>query len=194
MKNTDPDTLYKIAENQAGYFTAKQAKQAGYSRQRLYDFSKGGQFTRVEHGIYRLTYFPASRFEDLYIAFLRTGPKSVISHESALSVYGLTDILPAKVHIIIPRTGSRRRTNIQLHTNRLEPDEITAREGLSITTPARTIADAIASGVESNLIEQAITEALRRGLTSRDNLLKQAKRRGGRVAEQIQRVIGMQEK
>ena len=58
---------------------------------------------------YRLSRFPPSRFEDLFVAWLKCGPKSAISHESALAIYDLSDVLPAEVHITVPRTASRRR-------------------------------------------------------------------------------------
>ncbi|MEN8171547.1 MAG: type IV toxin-antitoxin system AbiEi family antitoxin domain-containing protein [Chloroflexota bacterium] len=189
MKKPDIDTLYQIAEDQAGYFTAKQALEAGYYRQRLYDLANRGQFMRVQHGIYRLARFPASRFEDLFIASLRTGPDSVVSHESALSVYDLSDILPTKTHIIIPRTGSRRRKGIQLHTHKLGEDEISQREGLRITTVERTIADVIVGGASYQHARQAIQEALQRGLTTKSRLRKQAEERKGRALKTITQIL-----
>jgi predicted transcriptional regulator of viral defense system len=185
--NTGPDydRLYEIAESQAGYFRAAQARQAGFSWERLSDNVKTGRFQRVSRGVYRLTHFPSSPFEDLFVAWLRTGSNSVISHESALSVYELSDVLPGEVHVIIPRTASRRRPGIRLHTNRLEPDEITMREGLPITTVARTIADVARSGMAEEHIRQAIQGALQRGLTTGEDLLLQAARHGGRAAQLI---------
>ena len=137
----DFDKLYEIAEGQAGYFTTSQAESAGFSGERLSNTVKSGKYQRAALGMYRLTYFPASAHEDLFIAWLVTGPHSVISHESALAVYGLSDLLPGAVHVIVPRTASRRRKNIRLHTNRLEARDITTRDGLPITTVARTIAE-----------------------------------------------------
>jgi len=122
--------------------------------------------------------FPASPYEDLFVAWLCTGPNSVISHESALTVYELSDALPGEIHIIVPRTASRRKAGIRLHTNRLAADEVTQRAGLPITTVARTIADVITGGLARDQIRQASHEALQRGLTTRENLLAQAVRRG----------------
>ena len=106
--------LYEIAEQQAGYFTAAQALEAGYSRPLLSYYTKVGRFDRVHRGVYRLVQFPGSPYEDLFVACLRTGPDSVISHESALAVYELSDVLPGEVHVIVPRTASRRRVGIRL--------------------------------------------------------------------------------
>jgi predicted transcriptional regulator of viral defense system len=185
--------LYEIAEGQAGYFTTTQAESAAFSRERLSNTVKSGKFQRAAQGVYRLAYFPASAHEDLFIAWLITSPHSVISHESALAVYELSDVLPEAVHIIVPRTASRRRRNIRLHTNRLEPDEITTRNGLPITTVARTIADVSGSGVASELIAQTIQEALKRGLVSEVDLRIQAKRRGGRAKQIIQQFFNKED-
>jgi predicted transcriptional regulator of viral defense system len=185
----DYDHLYEIAEAQAGYFTAQQAQSVGFSWERLSSNVKRGKFVRIKPGIYRLTHFPGSPYEDLFIAWLRTGPSSTISHESALSVYELTDVLPGEVHVIVPRTASRRREGIHLHTNRLEPDEITTRLGLPVTTVARTITDVITGGLAAEHVRQAVQEALRRDLTTPDSLLEQASRRGGIVEKMIRDIL-----
>jgi predicted transcriptional regulator of viral defense system len=185
----DYDRLYEIAESQAGYFGAAQARQVGFSWERLSGNVRSGRFQRIFRGVYRLTHFPGSPFEDLFVAWLRTGPNSVISHESALSVYDLSDVLPGEVHVIIPRTASRRRQGIRLHTNRLQPDEITQREGLPITTAARTIVDVAKSGLAEEQIHLAIQEALQRGLTTKEDLFLQADRHGGRAARLITQAI-----
>ena len=185
----DYDQLYEIAESQGGYFTARQARRAGFSYERLSNNASVGRFERIQHGIYRLVHFPHSRFEDLFVAWLRTGPDSVISHESALIVYDISDVLPGEIHVTMPRTGSRRRKDIRLHTNLLAPDETTMREGLPITTVARTIVDVARSGLAEEQVRLAIRQALQRGLTTRENLCRMADRHGGRAAWLISRVL-----
>lgn len=179
------DRLYKIAEDQAGYFTAEQARQVGFSYERLSANTSKNRFIRMDHGIYRLNHFPSSLYEDLFAAWLRTGPDSVISHHSALSVYDLSDHLPSEVHVIVPRTASRRREGLQLHTHQITEDEITRRAGLPVTTPARTIADAANSSLSREFVIQAVDEALQRGLATKDEILHQADKRGGRAKEII---------
>ena len=181
--NTEPDydRLYETAENQAGYFTASQAQNCGFSWERLSDNVKRGRFMRLYRGVYRLTHFPSSPHEDLFVAWLRTGPQAVISHQSALSLYNLSDLLPGEIHVIIPRSASRRRSGLRLHTNSLKPEEITTREGLPVTTVARTIADVAIDGLAKELVVQAIHEAVNRGLTSQEALLAQADYQAGRA-------------
>jgi predicted transcriptional regulator of viral defense system len=185
----DYDGLYEIAESQAGYFTASQAREVGFSWERLSSNAKTGLFLRVARGVYRLSRFPGSAYEDLFVAWLRTGRNAVISHESALSVYDLTDVLPSDIQLIVPQTASRRRKGIRQHTNQLAPDDITHREGLPVTTVARTIADVAVSGLAEELVQQAIRESLQRGLTSNNELLSHAERRGGRARRIVQNTL-----
>lgn len=180
MNKPNHNHLYQIAEDQGGYFTAAQAQEAGFSWERLSNTVKSGKFRRVTRGVYRLTHFPGSRYEDLFVAWLRTGPDSVISHDSALSVYDITDVLPHEIHVIIPRTASRRRKRLRLHTNQLDKSEITNREGLPITTAARTLADVSAAGLASEQVKLGIRQAIERGLVTMDMLWDQAEKRKGR--------------
>ena len=180
MGNPDYDALYKIVEDQGGYFTAAQARSVGFSWERLSNNVKSDQFERVFRGVYRFVKFPSSRYEDLFIAWLRAGPESVISHESALSVYGLSDIIPSEIHVIVPRTASRRGKGIKYHTNKLEDCEITRREGLPVTTLPRTIADISRSGVPEEQVVMAIRDGIEKGLISFEMLRIEADKRGGR--------------
>jgi predicted transcriptional regulator of viral defense system len=168
--------LYEIAESQGGYFTTKQAERACYSRKDLSALSKRRKFSRVSWGIYRITLFPTTSYDDFFMAVLKSGPHSVISHQSALSIYELSDILPAKIHIIIPKSRSRRREGIKYHTCNLSKNDITSYKGLPITTVERTITDVVRSGLDTHLIEQAINQGINRGMITRVSLLDQASR------------------
>jgi len=48
-------TLLGKAQEQGGYFTAKQAKESGYDYPHFDYHVSTGSFERVEHGVYRLT-------------------------------------------------------------------------------------------------------------------------------------------
>ena len=183
--SSDPQELYRIAESQAGYFTTRQARAAGFSSALLNYHLKGGRFLRIRRGVYRLAQFPEMPHVDLFVVWLSAGERAVLSHESALALYGLTDLLPAEIHLTVPRTGSRRLPGVRFHTARLRPEEVTWRQGLPVTTPARTIVDLIRSGVAEEWIRQAIHQALARGMLNETMLREEAARHGGHVAEMI---------
>jgi predicted transcriptional regulator of viral defense system len=181
----DPDKLFVIAEAQAGYFTAAQALGAGYSRGLLAHHAKEGMLRRARRGVYRLSRYPGSPREDLYVAWLQAGPHAVISHDSALELYGLSDMLPAESHVTVPRSSSRRRVSVRMHTSAVEPGEVTMRDGLPVTTVSRTIADIARAGADRATIRQAVEEALGRGLVGEEELREQAHKRGGRALAEI---------
>ena len=179
------DKLYQIAEAQAGYFTTGQAEAAGVDRPRLSRYAAAGRLQRVRWGVYRLVHFPRSRHEDLFVAWLETGPDSVISHDSALALYDLSDALPAAIHVTVPRTASRRRHGLRLHTSQIGPDEITRYEGLPVTTVVRTIADVAREGLSDEFVGQAVREAVAAGLVAPEDLIAAAGRCGRRVRQVI---------
>lgn len=180
-QSPDLDDLYALAEPKAGYFTASEASSVGYSRSLLAHHVRSGMLDRVERGVYRLRRFPESPRADLIIAQLRVGRNAAISHESALVLYDLSDVLPSEVHVTIPRTASRRRRGVKLHTSPLRPEDVTARDGLAVTTVERTIADVARSGLSDELVLQALEQALERGLTTPSRIGQYAELRGGRT-------------
>jgi predicted transcriptional regulator of viral defense system len=185
----DHEALYEIAEQQGGYFSTAQAREAGFGYSLLSYHVRSGRFERIRPRIYRFVQFPASPHEDLYVASLQAGPEAVISHDSALALYDLSDLLPNQVHVTIPRTASRRRLGLVLHTNRLEPKDVTRYEGLPVTTVLRTLVDVTVAGLPDEQVYQAIHEALRRGLVGRDSLLQRAASHGGRIKRLVEESV-----
>ena len=123
------------------------------------------------------------------MAWLRCGPKSVISHDSALAVYDLSGVIPGEVHVTVPRSASRRRPGIRQHTRSIDPSEITIREGLPVTSVPRTIADVASAGLPEEHVGEAIRDALKEGLVGPELLLREAQNRGGRAARLIARFL-----
>jgi len=187
INKPDHDALFHIAESQAGYFTAAQARPAGFTRSLLAHHLQSGLFERVHRGVYRLKRFPASPHEDLFVACLSVGPRAVISHDSALALYELSDLLPAEIHLTVPRTASRRHEGLRLHTNRLDASEIVQYNGLQVTTVPRTISVITSGGLADELVIQAIRQALQRGLTTLQELRSLTSRGARRVADLIVR-------
>lgn len=185
----DQDALYRVAEAQGGYFTPRQARDAGYSRSLLAHHARTGLFIHVRHGVYRLSRFPSSDIEDLYATWLEVGENAVLSHDSALALYGLSDLLPSEIHFTVPRTSSRRRQRVRLHTSRLASGDTTHREGLPVTTVARTVADLANAGLPEELLHQAVREALDQGLVTRGDLESQLARGRGRAKRIIARCL-----
>jgi hypothetical protein len=168
-----PNALFQIAEQQQGYFTAKQAAHAGYQLGSQAHHVKSGNWVRVERGIYRLARFPQSSEEQLVIYSLwsrnRAGePEGVYSHQTALSIHELSDVNPAKLHMTVPPTFRRSAKvpkMLVLQRANLDEKELEKRQGFAVTRPLRSIADlAAAESVSRDIVEQALIEARQRGL------------------------------
>jgi predicted transcriptional regulator of viral defense system len=175
-------TLLSKALEQGGYFTAKQAKETGYDYPHLDYHVSTGNFERVEHGLYRLTSLPVGENDDLVRLSLwsrnrQDVPQAVLSHESALVLHELAELLPDKVHLTVP-PGFRKRApaGCVLHKAALGPREVEERIGFRVTSPARTLLDVAASGVSREQLEKAAVEALTRGLVQRSKLAALAAR------------------
>lgn len=171
---TGLQSLYNIAESQAGYFTTAQAAAVDVSRRLLSHYTTTGSLQRVRYGLYRITRFPTTPYEDIHQALLWVGSSSVASHMTALVVYGLSDAMPSKVHVttVIPFTGTQQ--GVTIHHGSLDPDEITQREGVRVTSPIRTISDVMA--LDRQLAVQSLEEALERGIVRRSQIRSSAHR------------------
>lgn len=168
------DRLYEIAAAQEGMFTTQQAAEAGYSPQLLVHHIRGGRMVRVRRGIYRLVHFPAGEHEELVTVWLWSEQAGVLSHETALALHGLSDALPAQVHLTLPAAWKKRRFRVPegvvLHHADVEPNERAWAGPVPITSVARTLNDLATSGLSPELLRQAAQQALRRGLTKRAEL------------------------
>src|SRR3954471_697589 len=99
--------LSALAHEQGGYFTTKQAKEAGYGYRHLDYHETAGNFERVQHGLYRLPTVPISEHDEyirlsLWSRNQKDEPQAVVSHESALVLHELSELLPGQIHLTVP--------------------------------------------------------------------------------------------
>lgn len=159
--------LYEIASEQKGYFLTQQAIKLGISAPLLSQKIRKNQLESVHQGIYRFTQFPASDNEDLMIIWLWSKKEGVFSHETALSIYDISDVLPSKIYITLPLTHSRRRTppkGVIVYFDLLEDKDITWYEEFQITKIKRTLMDLVIKKFDQEIIEQAITTGIQTNL------------------------------
>jgi predicted transcriptional regulator of viral defense system len=168
--------LYNIAASQEGQFTTQQAASAGYSRPLLDHHQKAGRVTRIRRGIYRLVHFPPSEHEELVTAWLWSDSKGVISHQTALSLSGLSDLLPSKIHLTLPLTWRHRRFRVPqgfiLHHAAVPVADRAWHGPIPITSVRRTLTDCALTGLSPDLLRQAARQAISRGLVTRSELSK----------------------
>jgi predicted transcriptional regulator of viral defense system len=173
------DDLFAIADRQQGYFTSQQAEGCGFSRSNFHFKLRSGEWIKEQRGIYRLARYPVSERPELVLWALWSRDKKgnsqgVWSHQTALDIHELSDMMPAKMHLSVS-TRFRRRIdipkNLCLHFVDLIESDTETRQGFKVTTPLRTLIDIIDEGrTPQEQVIQAIREALQRGLISRGQL------------------------
>jgi hypothetical protein len=170
----DWDRLFEVAAGQAGYFTTSQAAAAGYSTQLLRKHVHAGRVIHPHRGIYRLVHYPATDHEELVTTWLWSEQMGVLSHQTGLSLHGLSDVLPAQVHLMLPEAWRRRRLRVPagvvLHHGDVAPEERSWFGPVPATNVRRTLNDCARDGLSPELLRQAAHQALRRGLVTRDAL------------------------
>ncbi len=171
--------LYEIAQSQQGFFTTKQATRAGFAEKTHAYHVKVRNWIREHRGIYRLADFPTAERPDLMLWYLWSQNRQEVlegtySHDTALSLHELSDIMPSKLHMTVPkhfRRNSRIPGILILHRADLAEGDLQEMQGVRVTRPLRTILDLLQAGqVDPSLIRQAIDEAMRRGLVSRKQI------------------------
>jgi len=188
--------LFELAAGQAGYFTAVQAHELGYSARSLVHHVSAGHVERVSRGFYRLVGVPASSHEDVVAAWLRFASRGgVVSHDTALALYDLAPSRSHEIHLTLPRECRPRTpqttTAVSLHTTTvpLRREEVTNRFGVQVTSPARTIADVADIGSDPSVVLEATSRALATGLVSANELHTAVRRRSARVRQLVERAI-----
>ncbi|HEY0037561.1 MAG TPA: type IV toxin-antitoxin system AbiEi family antitoxin domain-containing protein [Longimicrobium sp.] len=160
--------LFEIAADQHGYLTTAQARAEGIRPGTLTAMARRGTIERVSHGVYRLVQFPFREGAAYMEASLwPVGVRGVISHESALALYEISDVNPSKIHVTVPGVFRvRRRTpdHLVIHHADLRDDEIDRVDSVAVTTAERTIRDCSAAQLGPEIVRQAIGDAQRNGL------------------------------
>jgi predicted transcriptional regulator of viral defense system len=170
----DWNRLYEVASAQDGHFATQQAANAGYSSQLLLKHIRGGRIARVRRGVYRLVHFPAGEQENLAVVWLWSERMGVFSHQTALALHGLSDILPRQTHLTLPARWRRRRFRVPrgvvLHHADVLKKERVWFGPVPATSPSRTLTDCARESLTPDLLRQAARQALRRGLVTKADI------------------------
>lgn len=121
-----------------------------------------GSLRTIHPGVYATFGTPLDYRSRVLAACLASGDRSVASHRTALSMWGLLDG-EQRIDITAPRLSHPAPEGVVLHRpNELRPIDVTERKQVPITNPIRSLLDA---GVE--LPRHVVGECVERALVSR---------------------------
>jgi predicted transcriptional regulator of viral defense system len=163
--------LLATAAAQHGYFTTAQAAEHGISRRALTWRAQHGSAEHAGYGLYRLPHWPIDADDELY-ALQALAPFGTFSHETALALLGLSDIIPSTIHFTIPETSRlRSRSGVTLHRSRHGArTDRTLRDGLWVSSARRALLDAARGGADPDQLIAAARDARARAMLTPDDL------------------------
>lgn len=182
-------TLRALDYRQAGYVTAAQALDAGFSYQAQKYHVDRGNWQRVDRGLFRLPDWPAS-IDDVYVRWsLWSGRRGVIAHATALAVHDLGVLDPGRIHLTVPAGFGARDDAVVTRVGALPEGDVVARAGFRVTTVLRTILDVAAASTLQEPSDDAVAEALDRGFVVPGALRARADTFGDGAAVRIERAL-----
>lgn len=188
-----------------------------FGRPRVRDLVRSGRLVRLHYGVYRLAGAVESVHTHLYAAIAAAGTWAAASHLSGLALHDLPGGDLARMEIVAqrhrrkggPSSRPARARRGKWRTPRSSPSahvhetylmdkvDFTERHGIPVTTVARTLCDAGESvrlgDLDADTLTLAIQDALRRNLTSLEQLGATFERLGGRLrpgAIEFERALG----
>lgn len=155
--------LERLREKHSQIFTTSEANTLGVSPQLLRHYLAKGLIERASHGVYR---FPSNYGLDLESQIkelLKAAPQAIISHKTALRLYGLTEETPAQIDLLVPDKNipKRKFEDVKLHplAAGLMRNGLTSLRGIRITSLERTLIDLLRAGEPLSLVMAAFRDA-----------------------------------
>ena len=130
-----------IAGRQHGWVTSAQLATAGLGYAAVANRVKTGRLHRRYRGVYGVGHRPLSREAEWMAAILACGPDSCLACLTAAVHLKLWRRRVTGIDVLVP-TRHRGPSGVRVHRcRRLDPRDMTSREGIPVTTVPRTLVD-----------------------------------------------------
>lgn len=157
--------ISRIAELQRGIVHRSQLVEAGLTSASIKHRLAIGQLHRLYPRVYLVG---RPRLEPLgaaAAAAVHFGGHAVLSHRTAGLIWEILDAPELPVSVTVVGIDARSRSSLTIYRRSLSPQDVRARRGLPVTSPARTIID-LAGSVDAGELEATLALVLRRRLVT----------------------------
>jgi hypothetical protein len=144
--------LAELATKQYGVVATRQLAALGYSKSSVAKAAQAGRLHRIHRGVYVVGYRRLSWHGRCMAAVLASYP-SVASHLSAAWLWGIIRNRPGTIHVTCPASRRARRPFV-VHASDLPEVDRTIREGIPVTSVARTVLDLAIEGSARDIRRQ----------------------------------------
>lgn len=135
--------IVDLVQRQQGVVTHAQLTSLGVGRRTIERWLASGRLQAAHREVYAFGPRPLTKRGKWLAAVLAMGPGAFLSHRSAVALWGLAGDRP-KVDVNAPRgrqVRPGRASGIKVHRCKFEPHEVTVRDGIPVSTVARTLFD-----------------------------------------------------
>jgi Transcriptional regulator, AbiEi antitoxin/REase_MTES_1575 len=147
--------IAELARRQHGVVERAQLVRLGMGADAIGWRVKKGRLHRVHRGVYAVGHLSLTRNGLFTAAVLACGKGAALSHFSAAVLWAMLGDRGWPIHVTAER--KRRIEGVRTHWAHLEGERV-RREGITVTTPGRTLVD-LADVAPRRLLERAIDEA-----------------------------------
>jgi len=161
------DDIYEIAADNYGLITSAEARKIGVTTVEMARFVNDGRLERLGQGVYKLTRYIPTHFDQYAAAVALVGPGSYIHGESVLAMHNLALVNPMRTSVAIIK---RTRRNLPKWISIVTADSKetpTNYEGI----PSQSVADAILF-CKRSVMKERLLDAVH--VAAREGLIKQA--------------------
>jgi predicted transcriptional regulator of viral defense system len=131
-----------IANGQHGLVSLGQLEDLGLDRKTAYRRVEAGRLHRLYEGVFAVGHLPRTREARYMAAVLACGPEAVLSHRSAVDLWGLREDKRERVDVTAPGRRGRAPKGIAAHRHgSLAAADRTTERGIPCTTVARALLD-----------------------------------------------------
>ena len=169
MKTKDI-AIQRIAKRQHGAVSRLQVQRLGFTRSQIGGRVQSGEWVRELPGVWRLSWADPTPMQKVWCASLWGGREVFVTHRTAAWLWELEDIQPERIEL---SSSHELRTSVRWllpHQVATIPKQMQrTRNGVALTSPARTLVD-LAAIVDEESLQRAVEHAFRRRIASVEEL------------------------
>jgi hypothetical protein len=143
-----------------GVVATRQLAALGLTRDAAAKRARAGRLHRLHRGVYAVGHPILTANGHRMAAVLACGPGAALSHASAAALWELRATTATRIDVSVREAGGRaKRPRVRIHrVPSLRDDELTEKDGIRVTTPARTLLD-LAAQLPRRALERALDQA-----------------------------------
>jgi predicted transcriptional regulator of viral defense system/very-short-patch-repair endonuclease len=172
--------LARLAAGQHGVVTRRQLAAIGIRGTSVERRVASGRLVRLYRGVFAVGHVQRTPHGRWIAAVMACGQGSVLSHLDAAALWQIYESRRRTIHVTTTTRSARTLSGITVHrSRRLDAEDVTKKDGIPVTTVARTLVD-LTDILSSDRLLRAIREAEYLKLLDLDTLIAAVQRANGR--------------